>query len=94
MEFNISSLARRVEGISDGHLVLVGARPNTGKTSFHASIVAAADGFAHQGAKCIVLCNEEAYTRVAARYISASSNMTMKEVRANKALAAKRYHPL
>tara|TARA_Y100000389_G_scaffold156244_1_gene157082 strand:+ start:796 stop:2013 length:1218 start_codon:yes stop_codon:yes gene_type:complete len=92
--FNISSLARRVEGVSGGHLVLVGARPNTGKTSFHASLIAAADGFAHQGAKCIVLCNEEAYTRVAARYISASSNMTMKEVRENKALAHKRYESI
>jgi KaiC/GvpD/RAD55 family RecA-like ATPase len=92
--FNISSLARRVEGVSGGHLVLVGARPNTGKTSFHASILAGADGFAHQGAKCIVLCNEEAYTRVAARYISASSNMTMKEIRENKALAYKRYEPI
>ena len=90
-KFNISSLARRVEGISDGHLVLVGARPNTGKTSFHASIIAGADGFAHQGAKCIVLCNEEAYTRVAARYISASTLMTMKEVDENPALAASRY---
>ncbi|MDB4716188.1 DnaB helicase C-terminal domain-containing protein [bacterium] len=92
--FNISSLARRVEGVSGGHLVLVGARPNTGKTSFHASIIAGAEGFAHQGAKCIVLCNEEAYTRVAARYISATANMTMKEVRENKALAQKRYEPI
>ena len=83
-----------MEGVSGGHLVLVGARPNTGKTSFHASIIAGAQGFAHQGAKCIVLCNEEAYTRVAARYISASSNMTMKEVRENKALAQKRYEPI
>jgi len=93
-KFNISSLARRVEGVSGGHLVIVGARPNTGKTSFHASLIAADGGFAHQGAKCIVLCNEEAYTRVASRYISASSNMTMKEVRENKALAHKRYEPV
>jgi len=93
-KFNIGSLARRVEGVSGGHLVLVGARPNTGKTSFHASLLAAADGFAHQGAKCIVLCNEEAYTRVAARYISASANMTMTEVRENKALAHKRYESI
>lgn len=92
--FNISSLTRKVEGVSGGHLVLVGARPNTGKTSFHASLIAASGGFAHQGAKCIVLCNEEAYTRVAARYISASSNMTMKEVRDNKALASKRYEAI
>jgi KaiC/GvpD/RAD55 family RecA-like ATPase len=93
-KFNISSLTRRVEGVSGGHLVLVGARPNTGKTSFHASLLAGADGFAHQGAKCIVLCNEEAYTRVAARYISASANMTMTEVRENKALAHKRYESI
>ena len=93
-KFNISSLARRVEGVSGGHLVLVGARPNTGKTSFHASLLAGADGFAHQGAKRIVLCNEEAYTRVAARYISASANMTMTEVRENKALAHKRYESI
>jgi len=93
-KFNIPSLARRVEGVSGGHLVLVGARLNTGKTSFHASLLAASEGFAHQGAKCIILCNEEAYTRVAARYISASSNMTMKEVRENKALAHKRYEPI
>ena len=93
-KFNIPSLARRVEGISGGHLILVGARPNTGKTSFHASIVAAADGFAHQGAKITVLCNEEAYTRVAARYISASTLMTIKEVRINKALAASRYNSI
>ena len=92
--FNISSLTRRVEGVSGGHLVLVGARPNTGKTSFHASLLAGPEGFAHQGAKCIILCNEEAYTRVAARYISASANMTMKEVRENKALAHKRYEPI
>jgi KaiC/GvpD/RAD55 family RecA-like ATPase len=92
--FNISSLVRRIEGVSGGHLVLVGARPNTGKTSFHASLLAADGGFAQQGAKCIVLCNEEAYTRVAARYIRASSNMTMKEVRENKALAHKRYEPI
>jgi len=92
--FNISSLVRRVEGVSGGHLVLVGARPNTGKTSFHASLLAGAEGFAHQGAKCIVLCNEEAYTRVAARYISASANMTMNEVRENKALAHKRYESI
>ena len=92
--FNISSLTRRVEGVSGGHLVLVGARPNTGKTSFHASLLAGPEGFAHQGAKCIILCNEEAYTRVAARYISASANMTMKEVRENKALAHKRYESI
>ena len=34
--FNIPSLTRVLEGVNEGHLVEIGARPNTGKTSFHA----------------------------------------------------------
>jgi KaiC/GvpD/RAD55 family RecA-like ATPase len=93
-KFNIPSLRRRVEGVSGGHLLLVGARPNTGKTSFHASLIAGPDGWASQGAKCVVLCNEESYERVGARYLSAATNMTMDEIRENIALARKRYEPI
>jgi len=93
-QFNIPTLKRKVEGVSGGHLVLIGARPNTGKTSFHASIIASEGGFARQGAKCIVLCNEESYDRVGARYLSAASNMSMEEVKGNYALAASRYKPV
>lgn len=93
-KFNIPTLRRRVEGVSGGHLLLVGARPNTGKTSFHASLIAGPDGWAQQGAKCIVLCNEESYERVGARYLSAATNMTMDEVKENVALARKRYDPI
>ena len=49
--FNIPSLTRKVEGVNAGHLIEIGARPNTGKTSFHASLIASPNGFAHQGAK-------------------------------------------
>jgi hypothetical protein len=38
--FNIASLTRKVEGVNAGHLIEIGARPNTGKTSFHASLIA------------------------------------------------------
>ena len=93
-KFNIPSLRRKVEGVSGGHLLLVGARPNTGKTSFHASLIAGPDGWAHQGAKCVILCNEESYERVGARYLSAATNMSMDEVKANIALARKRYDPV
>ena len=93
-KFNIPSLRRKVEGVSGGHLLLVGARPNTGKTSFHASLIAGVGGWAHQGAKCIVLCNEEAYERVGARDLSAAANMSMDEVKANVALARSRYDPV
>jgi len=93
-KFNIPSLRRKVEGVSGGHLLLVGARPNTGKTSFHASLIAGPDGWASQGAKCIVLCNEESYERVGARYLSAATNMSLDEVKTNIALARSRYQPI
>ena len=90
-KFNVPSLAREVEGVSPGHFVIIGARPNTGKTSFHASTLAAPNGFVHQGAKCMVLCNEESYERVAARYLSAATSMSMDEIKTNMAVAAMRY---
>ena len=65
--FNIPTLTRKVEGINAGHLVEVGARPNTGKTSFHASLVAGPNGFCEQGARIVIMCNEEGYHRVVNR---------------------------
>jgi len=85
--FNIPTLTRKVEGVNAGHLIEVGARPNTGKTSFHASLIAGPNGFAHQGAKCVILCNEEASHRVGARYLTAATGMTMQEVKNNPARA-------
>ena len=92
--FNIASLTRKVEGVNAGHFIEIGARPNTGKTSFHASLIAAPGGFAHQGANCIVLCNEEGYHRVGARYLTAATGMTMREVKDNPAKARELYAPV
>jgi hypothetical protein len=78
--FNIPTPTRKVEGINAGHLIEVGARPNTGKTSFHASLVAGPNGFAWQGARVIVLCNEEGYHRVAHRYITAATGLDKFEI--------------
>ena len=92
--FNVPSIARKVEGVSGGQLIEVGARPNTGKTSFHASLIAAPGGFAHQGAKCIILCNEEPTHRVGARYLTAAAGMTAREVRDNMSKAQSLYVPV
>ena len=92
--FNIPSVTRKVEGVSGGQLIEVGARPNTGKTSFHASLIAAPGGFAHQGAKCIILCNEEPTHRVGARYLTAAAGMTAREVRDNMSKAQALYAPV
>jgi len=90
--FNIPTLTRKVEGVNAGHLIEVGARPNTGKTSFHASLVAGPNGFCDQGAKVIVLCNEEGYGRVVMRYINAVSGYDKHELQVpelrKKAMAA------
>ena len=92
--FNIPSVTRKIEGVSGGQLIEVGARPNTGKTSFHASLIAAPGGFAHQGAKCIILCNEEPTHRVGARYLTAAAGMSAREVKDNMAKAKAMYEPV
>ena len=73
--FNIPSVTRKIEGVSGGQLIEVGARPNTGKTSFHANLIAAPGAFASQGAKCIILCNEETTHRVGAKYLQAADGI-------------------
>jgi hypothetical protein len=92
--FNIASLTRKVEGVNAGHLIEIGARPTTGKTSFHASLIAAPGGFAQQGANCIILCNEEGYHRVGARYLTAATGMTMKQIKDNPSKARDLYQPV
>ena len=92
--FNIPSVPRKIEGVSGGQLIEVGARPNTGKTSFHASLIAAPGGFASQGAKCIILCNEEPTHRVGARYLTAAAGMTAREVRDDMTKAKHMYEPV
>ena len=92
--FNIASLTRKIEGVNAGHLIEIGARPNTGKTSFHASLIASPGGFAHQGANCIILCNEEGYHRVGARYLTAATGLTMQQIKADPSKARDMYQPV
>ena len=92
--FNIPPLTRKVEGVNAGHLIEIGARPNTGMTSFHASLIASPGGFAHQGANCIILCNEEGYHRVGARYLTAATGMTMQEIKRDPSKARDLYAPV
>ena len=89
--FNIPSLTRKIEGVNEGHQIEVGARPNTGKTSFHASMIAGQNGFARQGAKCVILCNEEAVHRVGIRYLTASTGMTQEQIVKNPQLTQEKY---
>lgn len=70
--FNIPEFAKHVPGASGGDFIILLARPDTGKTSFLASLVAGPDGYAHQGAKVAWFCNEERGNRVMARCMEAA----------------------
>jgi len=90
-QFNIASLSRRVTGIDGGQLIEVGARSNVGKTSFHASIIAGPGGFAEQGAKVLILCNEEPTDRVLLRYLLAAAGFAPEDLVKNYATATRNY---
>ena len=87
---NIPTLAQMIPGVNAGQLIVAAARPNTGKTSSHASLCAGPGGFIEQGARVMVLANEERATRVASRYLTACCGMSLQEIRNNKEQAEKR----
>lgn len=93
-QFNIQSLHHSVQGLDNGMLFVIGARSNVGKSSFHSSLCAAPHGWAHQGAKILVLCNEEKPERVASRYMTAATGMTMAQIIADKTTAHRLYDPI
>lgn len=93
-QFNIQSLHHSVQGLDSGMLFVIGARSNVGKSSFHSSLCAAPHGWAHQSARILVLCNEEKPERVASRYMTAATGMTMAQIVADKTTAHRLYDPI
>ena len=93
-QFNIPTLHHSVAGLDAGMLFVIGARSNVGKSSFHASLCAAPNGWAAQGAKVLILCNEEKPERVASRYLTACTGMTMHQIAEDKTQAHRFYDPL
>jgi replicative DNA helicase len=79
-KFSISTLREEVGGMGDGNLMIVFARPETGKTAFWVSLVSAPDGFAEQGAKVHAFINEEPAVRTQMRAISCYTGMTREEI--------------
>lgn len=93
-QFNIPSLHHSVNGLDNGMLFVIGARSNVGKSSFHSTLCAGPNGWASQGAKILVLCNEEKPERVASRYMTACTGMTMHQIIADKVSAHRYYDPI
>jgi len=80
---DIPDLRRLVKGVGKGNLMIVFARPETGKTAFWVSLVANRNGFASQGANVHALVNEEPAIRTQMRLINAWTGMTKDEIAEN-----------
>tara|TARA_R100001594_G_scaffold25294_1_gene49557 strand:- start:19335 stop:20555 length:1221 start_codon:yes stop_codon:yes gene_type:complete len=93
-QFNIPSLFQGVNGLDNGMLFVIGARSNVGKSSFHATLCASPNGWAKQGARILILCNEEKPERIAARYMTACTGMTMNQIVKDKTEAHRLYDPI
>jgi len=82
-KFNLTSLKENVNGVGEGNLAIIFARPESGKTAFWVNLVAGIDGFASQGAKVCALINEEPAIRTQMRLINAHTGMTFDQIRDN-----------
>ena len=79
-KFNLAPLRERVNGVGEGNLLVVFARPESGKTAFWVNLLAGEEGFLTQGAKVCALINEEPAIRTQMRLINAYTGMTFEEI--------------
>ena len=91
---DIPDLRRLDKGVGKGNLMIVFARPETGKTAFWVSLVANRNGFASQGAKVHALVNEEPAIRTQMRLISCWTGMTKEEITKDISLATERWNQI
>ena len=82
-QFNLSVLKNNIGGIGPGNLMIAFARPETGKTAFWVSLVAAPYGFAEQGAKVHAFINEEPAVRTQMRAISCFTGYNREQIAEN-----------
>lgn len=74
-KFNLTDIQSRLTGIGPGYFGIIAARPDAGKTSFYMALTAGLNGFLDQGAKCLVIGNEESTDRLKTRALSAASGL-------------------
>lgn len=79
-KFNIETLSRHVHGIGPQEFGIIFATPETGKTAFVVSLAVAPGGFIDQGAKVLVLGNEESTERTQVRAACAATGLTALEI--------------
>ena len=82
-QFNLMRLKENIGGVGPGNLVIIFARPETGKTAFWVSIVAGPNGFAEQGALVHAFINEEPAVRTQMRAINCFTGLNREQVSEN-----------
>jgi replicative DNA helicase len=93
-KFNIPTLSKHIYGIGRAEFGIVFATPETGKTAFIVSLMAAPDGFADQGALTLYLGNEEATRRTMLRAYQAWTGMTREQIALNPARAKEKFEEI
>ena len=86
-KFNIPALHCHLPGGAGGDLMIVFARPETGKTAFHVSLACGPGGFLEQGAKVVVMSNEEPGSKLLLRGVSSYTGMTKEQIQENMDMA-------
>lgn len=90
-KFNMPTLNEHLNGMSEEEFMVILARPEAGKTAFLTHIVSAPGGFAEQGAKVHILCNEEPAKRTMLRHMMAYTGMTKAEIEAKPDVANEKF---
>lgn len=85
--FNVPTIDRKIGKISPGMFVVLLARPETGKTATIVNLIAGREGFAAQGAKTHLICNEEMADRTAGRAASCYNQVSVGKLMDNPELA-------
>jgi len=79
-KFHVETLSRHVYGIGRTEFGIIFATPETGKTAFVVSLACSPGGYVDQGARVMMLGNEEATKRTVIRAYSAATGLSKEQI--------------
>lgn len=89
--FNIPQLQKDVGGLPPGTFTTVFARPECGKSALCLYLACGPSGFCDQGAKILIVCNEELAKRNMIRAVSSYTGLTAEQIKADPKKANKEW---
>lgn len=84
---NIPVLSQYIRHVGGGQLIVIAARPESGKTACLVNLMAGKQGFAAQGAKVVYIGNEESAASTAGRAVCCFMELPFQQLRINPELA-------